>query len=307
MVKKIIFAAFVASIALPVFAQTKPEKKAIKDLCGCFAVRFNYAETFTGDTIHKKFAHPLDTNSVFEYEYPIEQSPKKVVIQHILIVPGYAVIKHWREDWEYEKKVLWKYDKDKVWTKIALNPSSVKGQWMQSVWEVDDAPRYQGSSEWIKTDRRLMWINTADAPLPRREYTTRHDYNVMNRESRFAVSDSGYLYEEDNKKIIRKDGAPDSLLAQEKGYNQYVHVPQSNCEKALAFWTKEKADFWKDVRANWEEKMNIGTEIKLKTKVNGKFLYEALDDVETKHLTGGDRKKAINDLINQYIEVNVVS
>lgn len=304
--KKTILSVCGISVALITTAQTKQDKEAIKDLCGCFAVTFNYAETFTNDTLHKKYAHPKDNFAVTEYEYPIEETPKKIVIQHLLVIPDGkgTVIKHWREDWEFEQTTLWQYDKDKVWNKVLLRPSDVKGQWTQSVWEVDDAPRYMGSSEWVKTNNELFWLNTTDAPLPRREYTTRHDYNVMSRTSRTIVTDSGYLLIEDNKKIIRKDGSPDSLLAEEKGYNKYVRLPDSECAQAKAFWTQAKSGFWSDVRNVWEAKMQSANKIKLQTKVNDQFLYEALDDVENKNLTGKQRKQAIEQVMDQYIQTS---
>lgn len=302
-IKKTILSFFLLVIVWSATAQTKQDKEALKDLCGCFAVTFNYAETFTNDTIHKKTAHPMDNFAVTEYEFPIEESPKKIVIQHLLVIPDGkgTVIKHWREDWEFEKNVLWQYDKDKTWRKVQRKPSDVKGQWTQTVWEVDDAPRYQGTSEWVKTNNQLFWLNTTDAPLPRREYTTRHDYNVMNRTNRIIVTPGGYMHEQDNKKIIRQDGHADSLLAEEKGYNNYVRLPDTACAQAKAFWSQAKSGFWTDVRNVWEQKMAASDAIQLVGKVNDKFLYEALDDIEKKGLAGSERKQTIQKVLEQYI------
>lgn len=302
--KNLLFtAAAVMAMLTQATAQSEQGHKAIKDLCGCFAVTFNYAETFTNDTVNKKTAHPIDTFSVLEYEYPIEETDKKIVIQHLLVVPGGTIIKHWREDWEFEKRELWQYEKDKEWVKTQLPQDEVKGKWMQSVWEVSDAPRYQGISDWVYTNHQLFWLNTTDAPLPRREYTTRHDYNVMNRTNRLIVTDNGYMHEQDNKKIIRRDGYADSILAYEKGYNQYVRMPESKCAAAKAFWTTAKSGFWSDVRAVWAEKMGQGNKIKLKGKVDDQYLYEALDDVEQKDLKEAPRKKAVRAVMDKYIEV----
>lgn len=284
-------------------AQTPKDTEAIKNLCGCFEVTFNYAETFSNDTTEKQTVGKLNNHAVVEMVLPIEQSPKRYVLQHILVAGG-QVIKHWREDWEFEKTSHWTYNKDQNWVKKApLSASAVKGEWTQTVWEVDDAPRYQGTSKWLEANGELFWLNRADAPLPRREYTKRADYNVMERTNRLIVSDKGYMHEQDNKKIIRKDGAKDVVLAYEKGYNDYVRVADSKCENALKFWTPEKKAFWKDVTNVWDAMMAKGNSLQLEKVVDDKLLYEALDVVEKKNLKDADRKKEIEQTIMKYAKV----
>lgn len=283
-------------------AQTNFDKQCLKQLEGCFSVTFNYAETFTNDTSVKRCAHPMDNQTVVEMVYPLESSGKKVVLQHILVVGKNTVIKHWREDWEYEPATMWVYESNKKWIKKNLPADAVKGKWLQTVWEVDDAPRYQGLGKWIENNGQAYWLNTTDAPLPRREYTTRKDYNVMQRTNKIIVSGNGWLHEQDNKKIIRKTGVADSLLAEEKGYNNYVRIANDLCNNATDFWTKEKDVFWKNVREVWQSIMDNANVIELKTKVNDKFLYEALDEVENKRLTGREQKTAIATTIKLYVK-----
>src|SRR5690606_32650279 len=127
-----------------------------------------------------------------ELALPIINTDKRVVIQHLLIVGNDMVVKHWREDWTYENPVQWNYKANKVWEKVTLNKNDVKGKWSQSVWEVTDAPRYQGSAPWQFVNGYTIWENTADAPLPRREYTKRSDYNILNRTNRIRLSETGY-------------------------------------------------------------------------------------------------------------------
>jgi len=286
-------------------AQTALDKSSIDKLCGCFAVTFNYAETFTNDTNNTFKSHPRDNRPVTEYELPIVQTPKKVVIQHILVVPGGMVIKHWREDWNFEQTTRWEYVKDHTWKKVKLSPKEVKDTWTQSVWEVTDAPRYMGAGKWVNLNNQTFWLNTTDAPLPRREYTTRHDYNVMNRTNRLVVSDKGYIHEQDNKKIIRKDNISDSTLAEEKGYNDYVRLPEGECEAAKNFWSGYKAAFWADVRSNWDDILDKANFIQLKGKVDGKRMYESLDDLENAQTraTPADRKAAIRQLMDKYVVI----
>lgn len=290
------------------YGQTTLDKASIDQLCGCFAVTFNYAETFTNDTNNTFKSHPRDQRSVVEYEYPMINTPKKVVIQHILVVPGGHVIKHWREDWEFEKTTQWQYVKDHRWKKVERSPADVKGTWTQSVWEVTDAPRYMGAGKWVELNQEVFWLNTTDAPLPRREYTTRHDYNVMNRTNRIVVSELGYIHEQDNNKIIRTDQQPDSLLAEEKGYNNYVRISDTTCAAAKAFWTPAKAAFWTNVRSIWDDVLSKADRIQLETKVDGKYLYQSLGqlenqwmDKENKSKDTSLRKSAIQKVMKSYI------
>lgn len=283
-------------------AQSAQDLAALKNLIGTFKVTFNYAETFTNDTLVKKYAHPMDQRAVVEVVHALEQGPKKWVLQHILVAGG-AIIKHWREDWEFEKTTLWDYDKDKNWVKKELPAAAVKGQWTQTVWEVDDAPRYQGISQWVSTNGQYFWLNSTDAPLPRREYTKRNDYNVMNRTNRIIITPKGWMHEQDNKKWIRVSGKKDSLLAEEKGYNEYIRVDDALGAPALAFWTMEKAGFWQEVRTHWEHLMNTSKILHLENRVNDQFLYEALDEVEQKKLSGDGRRKAIEKTMKDYVQV----
>lgn len=300
--KNLIVTGLLSAVAATSFAQSKTDIKAIEDLCGCFEVTFNYAETFTNDTQNEYKAGKLNDKAVVELSLPIEKTDKKVVIQHILVAGGH-VIKHWREDWTYENANLWTFDGDQTWKKVpAAKPEQVKGTWTQTVWEVDDAPRYQGTSRWVENNNSLYWLNTTDAPLPRREYTKRDDYNVMERTNRLTINGKGYMHEQDNRKIIRK-GGKDEVLAYEKGYNNYVKVADSKCDAAKTFWTADKAAFWKDVVAVWDNKMAKASTLTLTKDVDGKLMYEALDEIEKKNLSGAARQKAIEALMVKYIAV----
>lgn len=303
MKKKMMLTAALATLAFNQFAQNQEDLKAIENLCGCFEVTFNYAETFTNDTSKKYYAKPLDNHAVIEYVFPVEKSKDKLALQHILVVNDKMMIKHWREDWTYENNVFWNYDVNDSWVKTSVPAGQVKGQWTQTVWEVSDAPRYQGSSQWIRNNGQTFWLNTADAPLPRREYTTRRDYNVMNRTNRLTLTDYGYMHEQDNIKILRENGK-DEILAYEKGYNKYVKVDDSKCAAAKQFWNASKDEFWKEVRTSWEDYFKNGKKVELTNRVDGKLLHEALDESEKKNLTGTERTKEIKSVLDKFVKAS---
>lgn len=271
MIKQITALAFLATLFSASPAQT-PDKN-INKLCGCFEVEFKYAETFSPDPTYKFHDREI-INGGIEYVFPVEATHKKIVLQHLLVISDSLIIKHWREDWTYENPVIWKYQGNKTWTRELQKPEAVKGKWTQSIWEVSDEPRYQGTSEWITANGETFWLNTTDAPLPRREYSVRSDYNILNRTNRLVISENGYVHLQDNRKIIREEGK-DKLLAEEKGINSYARKDISFCAYAREWWEKNKT-YWEKVRAIWEEKIATATVLKMETKVNGKRLHEYL-------------------------------
>lgn len=280
--KKIATMAAMAITATIGFAQqnktnTPPGREMIDKLCGCFNVEFKYAETFSPDKAYK-FHDKEKITGVTELALPIEVSDKKVSIQHILMVSDSFAIKHWREDWVYEGTEIWKYTEGNTWNKTTVPAAEVKGKWVQTVWEVSDAPRYQGYSQFVPIDGVVLWQNTTDAPLPRREYSVRSDYNILKRINRLSITDNGYLHEQDNKKIIRTNGV-DQLLAEEKGYNTYKKLPDSQCEIAKAYWTKNKT-FWVKVKAAWDNYLATHNTISLKATDEGKPLNSLLGKLE---------------------------
>ena len=284
--------------ALSSTAQKERERQAIHDICGCFQVDFRYAETFSPDTAYK--FHPRYHTGGLELAYLEEEGPRKMVIQHLLLVDDSTVIKHWREDWTYETNDWWVFNHDAAWRHITLPADSVKGQWTQTVWEVNDAPRYQGASAWQTVDGKFTWQNTTDAPLPRREYTKRNDYNVLQRTNRIYPTDSGWVHEQDNRKLIRTDGSPDKLVAQEKGYNIYRRVPTTQCAAATAWWQAHRA-YWNTVRAAWEETLQPRKSVLVSSKpVGGKYLMEELDAIEPDG--NGISRDQVRKVIDKYLK-----
>ncbi len=303
--KKIISAIAMLVLVAGVQAQKVKDKQYVEKLCGCFEVEFKYAETFSPDEEYK-YHNRERLSAGTELTFPVEISNKKIVMQHLLIISDSMIIKHWREDWTYENPVTWKFEGDNVWTKHQLNPKDVKGKWTQSVWEVSDAPRYFGVSNWVEQDGKIVWQNTTDAPLPRREYSTRNDYNILQRTNRLVIdSEKGYIHEQDNKKIIRKDGK-DELLAEEKGINTYVRKSDSECDAGRAYWEKTK-DYWTLTRSVWDEYLATHDKVELKKQVDGKVMHEYLfamaKDYAAGKLKPADTQKSLKDLLGRFVDL----
>ncbi|MEQ1677773.1 MAG: DUF6607 family protein, partial [Chitinophagaceae bacterium] len=120
------------------------------------------------------------------------------------------------------------------------------------------------------------------APLPRREYSVRNDYNILKRTNRLNITDSGYLHEQDNQKIIHSNGT-DKLLVEEKGYNSYKRIPEKECAAAKEYWEKN-AGYWGRVRTIWAEYISTHDSVTLKNKIDDKFLHEYLINLSKDYL-----------------------
>lgn len=249
--------------------------KAINSMCGCYEVTFNFAETFQYSKDEKYQPSKTKYDYGLEWVEQVENQPNKIVLQHLLIVGDTMIVKHWRQDWEFENTNFYQFYKNKTWKFETLAKNNVKGQWTQRVYQVDDSPRYEGSATWIHVDGRHFWTNTTDAPLPRREHTVRSDYNVLKRTNTHEITREGWIHDQDNEKIVRDENGKDVLLAKEKGYDVYKKVDNSKCIAAQNYW-KKNADVWKNVRAKWETVFALNKELNLETVVDKKPLYEFL-------------------------------
>jgi len=279
-----------------------PGRDVINKLCGCFQVDFRYAETFSPNPDYK-YHDREETGGTAELALPIEVTDKKIIIQHLLVVGQNTVVKHWREEWSYENQEIWKYKGDRLWVKETVPAQQVKGKWTQTVWEVADEPRYQGYSQFVNLDGKIIWQNTTDAPLPRREYSVRNDYNILKRTNRLNITDSGYLHEQDNQKIIRSNGT-DKLVVEEKGHNIYKRIDEKECVAAKEYWEKNSV-YWGRVRKIWAGYIGIHDRISLKNKIDDKFLHEYLinlgKDFLAKKITAAEIDERIKNEIGKFI------
>ena len=275
--------------------------KSIKAMCGCYEVQFNFVETFNyaPDSLKYKPSKTKHDTGLEWVELVIDQ-PNTIALQHLLITgqTEEAIVKHWRQDWLYENTDLYMFVKDQTWAYKKLNPKEVQGQWTQKVYQVDDSPRYEGTSSWIHADGTDYWKNSTDAPLPRREHTTRQDYNVLKRRNIHEITKFGWQHEQDNDKIVRDEKGNDVLLAQEKGMDLYTKVADSKCKLAQDYWKKNNA-LWQKVRDKWETVFNKNNTLTLEKTVDKKPLF-----VKLFALKPDASKQEVDAIIDSFIKVN---
>lgn len=283
----------------------KQDTESILDMCGCYEISFNFAETFAPDKDYE--FHDNYKSGALEYVFPVSQEKNKIVLQHLLIIGDTMIIKHWRQDWLYENQDLYVYKKDNTWKPKNLSSDQVKGQWTQKVFQVDDSPRYEGSGSWVHVDGKHYWESKADAPLPRREFSKRSDYNVTVRKNRQEITDYGWVHEQDNNKVIRSE-KEDKLLACEKGWNTYKKTENNKCDVAKVWWA-ENNQYWADVRITWDELFASKEVVSINMKVEDKIMFQRLfalgDQVKGTDYNSIETKQKIKEVIKMHLKEKV--
>lgn len=290
--------AFIFLIKMNAQNKKQQDLQAIKSMCGCYEVSFNFAETFNYSKDSTYTPSKVKHDSALEWVQLVDDNNNMVSMQHLLIVgkpEKQMIIKHWRQDWLFENTDLYTYHADNKWLYKNLPKKNVVGQWTQKVFQVDDSPRYEGSASWVHVDGKSYWENTTDAPLPRREYTKRNDYNVTVRRNRHQVTNTGWIHDQDNDKVIRKEGLEDIVLAQEKGYNTYTKVDDAKCKAAQKWWKQNKKS-WALVRNKWNNIFKTRSDLALKLKVDDKPLYKYFFNKDYKM-----KKKNISNTIDAFV------
>jgi hypothetical protein len=242
-------------LAMAAFAEEEVSRKdrdreAILAMAGTFVVDFTFKET-TPFALGYEPKEPYRSNAL-EVVVVDEESQDRIVLQHLLQTESGRVVKHWRQDWDFQNTRLWEYQGHNVWTLREITPEEAEGTWTQSVYEVSDSPRYSATGKWVHDETHSEWRSEiTNRPLPRREYTTRDDYHILRAINTHALTQTGWVHEQDNTKIVQ-DGDKTEALVREMGLNVYDRTLESRCSIARQWW-RDHRPFWMDVRAKWDK------------------------------------------------------
>ncbi len=249
------------------------DRAAILAMQGEYKVDFDFKETVVLQPGYQR--RPPKHSGAFEAVLVVEDSPERIVLQHILVVGGDQVVKHWRQDWMFEASERFEFVAEQTWALKPLAAGKRAGTWTQCVYEVSDAPRYCGTGTWNHRYGVSTWTSDRSwRPLPRREYTTRDDYNALNVENRHTVTAQGWTHEQDNTKTVRAGSATQETLVREFGFNNYRRIDGYDFSPAYRYWEKTAA-YWADVRRAWSERFARGKGVVLKTAIDGMPIIEA--------------------------------
>ena len=244
------------------------DRAAILAMQGDYLVDFDFTETvvFQPGYVRKPHKHSGGNETVIV----VQDTPGHIVLQHLLVSDdGHIVTKHWRQDWTYEAPDRFEFTADQTWTRRLLPAAQVRGSWTQCVFEVSDAPRYCGTGRWEHGLGVSTWTSDRSwRPLPRREYTTRSDYNAVEAINRHVITPEGWSHEQDNTKTVRDAaGRPTAVIVRETGFNDYRRTATFDFAPARRYWERT-APFWARVRMRWERLLAQGG-VRLRTKIDG--------------------------------------
>ena len=254
------------AIREPQISKFEQDRRAILAMSGGYRTSFDFLETI-GFTKKHEPAQPYQSWGT-EFVYVVEDTGSFISLQHILVMyfqvnkgdtPAPMVMKHWRQDWQYEPESIVTFQGFNNWQKRKVDLKESGSNWSQSVYQVDDSPRYQAIGSWQHTGNYSSWHSGETwRPLPRREFSVRSDYQVLIGTNTHTITPNGWVQEEDNLKVKLEsigsltEEAP--IVAKEIGLARYERIIEHDWSPGNDYWTKT-GPFWKNVRATWSELM----------------------------------------------------
>ncbi|MEO1040522.1 MAG: DUF6607 family protein [Pseudomonadota bacterium] len=254
-------------------AAFEADRQAILSMLGEYAVTFDFIETVAiapGYELAEQKVTPAR-----EIVLLIEDSGDFISLQHLLMVGPEEepiVIKHWRQDWAYEPSRLMAYRGFNRWEMLDITAEDAAGAWSQTVYQVDDSPRYAALAAWAHAPNASTWEPPVSwRPLPRRDGTTRDDYDVIAAVNRHTVTDWGWTHEQDNQKVVLRDELAHEVV-REFGLNTYRRADLQRDDAVHAYWESTGA-FWGEVREAWDAIMASNDSFHVDDDAEGTRLY----------------------------------
>jgi hypothetical protein len=281
----------------PDLAPSERDRRAILAMAGTYRVTFDFLEI-------SSFAGPAEPRAPYqswgtEKVYVDRNDPKFISLVHILEmrivqsdgkITDPMVVKHWRQDWTYEPAQLVEHLGSNQWQRRDVAASESAGAWSQTVYQVDESPRYASIGRWQHTPSFSTWLS-ADTwrPLPRREWSVRDDYQALIGTNRHTVLPTGWLQEENNLKAVvvspRALSQTTPYVGREYGVARYERIKDADFAAADQYYARTR-EFWDAVRERWSGAFAQRGVITLTGPVDklGLFkpLFERADAIEAK-------------------------
>ncbi len=301
---------------VPVTLQTKPteawrklqepgktaferDRRAILAMAGDYRASFDFLEVAGFSASHQPTA-PYQSWAT-EKVYLLADEGTFISLQHILVMrmlkeDGTAtepfVTKHWRQDWQYEPATQFSYRGANTWARVDVPEAERAGSWRQSVYQVDDSPRYAGIGRWQHFGNYSTWVSGETwRPLPRREFSVRDDYQVLVGTNRHTITPTGWIHEETNNKV-RLDGegnppADAPVVAREFGFNRYERISGYDFTAGDRY-VEMTEPLWKIVRDEWNAMLYAAQPVRLRGAPDRDQMFVPLFEMAAA-LEGGER------------------
>ena len=291
------------------------DRRAILAMAGDYRTSFDFIET-VGFTEGYQPRAPYQSWGT-ERVYVVTNEPEFVSLQHIIVMhfvddDGFEsdamVVKHWRQDWQYEDAEVHAFQGRGAFLRRELNQSSREGAWTQTVYQVDDSPRYEAVGRWAHASGVSYWqSDDRRRPLPRREFSVRDDYQALYGSHRITITPAGWTQEEDALKLVLDDNnRPSSsqpYLAREAGLSRYDRVLDYDFSAGDDYW-KETGAFWSRVRHYWDALYKAECEFSFVKSVDGMPMFMALFGMAGKEFESkADMDEAIAALLASYVTI----
>ena len=290
------------------------DRLAIISMAGDYRTSFDFIETM-GFRPNYKPPKPYQSWGT-ERVYLIEDSEDFISLQHILVmrfesdegeISEPMVVKHWRQDWRYEDTVTHDYQGHGVYERHNHREQDIRGYWTQTVYQVDDSPRYEAMGKWHHRTGLSEWQSTEKRrPLPRREFSVRNDYQTLLGRHRITITLSGWIQEEDSLKLVLKPNneKPETgaMLAREAGISRYERITGYDFDAGDTYWEKSES-FWRDVRAYWSEVYESSQSFEVKKRVGEEVLFATLFDMANRtYKDSKTRQEIIQQTIQRFVQ-----
>jgi len=294
----------------PNLSSLERDRRAILAMAGDFRVTFDFLEI-------EDFAPGVDRDKPYqswgtERVYVDSDTGNTISLVHILDmrivqddgkVSEPIVTKHWRQTWTYEPRDLVEYKGRERWERRKLSSSERDHQWSQTVYQVDESPRYASVGRWSHSGSFSSWISGDTwRPLPRREWSVRSDYQVLLGTNRHTITATGWLQEENNlKMVLGKDRVADAtrpFLAREYGVARYSRIKGGDFAAADEYYRHTRA-FWSSVLMSWHRRFAASTTIQLKAPVDQAGLFRPLFEYADRLASGAKPEEAADTVIRK--------
>src|SRR5690606_35348023 len=154
----------------PDLAAQERDRRAILAMAGTYRVTSDILEvaTFPDEGQRPRPYQSWGTEKV----YVDRDEPGFVSLVHILEmrvvgedgrISEPMVTKHWRQDWRYEPAYVIEHEDGRRWRRRTLSAEERRGAWSQTVYQVDEAPRYGSVGRWAHNASFSSWIGRAAA------------------------------------------------------------------------------------------------------------------------------------------------
>ncbi|MFO7324901.1 MAG: hypothetical protein DIU62_004205 [Pseudomonadota bacterium] len=247
------------ALQAPDLAPQERDRRAILAMAGTYRVTFDFLEvaTFPDEGQRPRPYQSWGTEKV----YVDRDEPGFVSLVHILEmrvvgedgrISEPMVTKHWRQDWRYEPAYVIEHEDGRRWRRRTLSAEERRGAWSQTVYQVDESPRYGSVGRWEHNASFSSWIGGETArPLPRREWSVRNDYQLLYGTNRHTILPRGWLHEENNLKRT-VGNAPLPYVGREYGVARYERIVDADFAAADRYYEATR-EFWDAVLEVWED------------------------------------------------------